>query len=75
MSLAPEKSGHLHQSTPRTLLPFSNVCIGDCFSGHMVTLEIKGEIASLVNGCTQGLLPLIICNANKGPFVPSKSTY
>lgn len=38
-------------------------------------MEIKEEIASLVIGNTQGLLPLIICNANKSPFMPSKSNY
>lgn len=39
----------------------------------MATVEIKEEIASLVNGHTHGLLLLIICNTNKGPFVPSKA--
>lgn len=38
-------------------------------------MEIKEEIASLVNGHTHGLLHLIICNANKGPFVSSKIKY
>lgn len=49
-SFASEKPGHLHWSTPRTQLPSSNICIGDYFSGHVVTMEIKEEIASLVNG-------------------------
>lgn len=74
-SFASEKSGHLHQSTPGTQLPSSDICIADYFSCHVVTVEIKEEIASLVNGHTHGLLPLIICNTNKGPFVPSKSNY
>lgn len=67
-SLASEKPGHLHQSTPRTQLPPLNICIGDYFSGHVITMEIKEEIASLVNGRTHGLLHLIICNANKAPL-------
>lgn len=31
-------------------------------------MEIKEEIASLVNGRTHGLLHLIMCNANKAPL-------
>lgn len=67
-SLASEKPGHLHRSTPTMPLPPSNICIGDYFSGHVITMEIKEEIASLVNGRTHGLLHLIICNANKSPL-------
>lgn len=74
-SFASEKSGHLHRSILGIQLPSSNICIADYFSGHVVTVEIKEEIASLVNGHRHGLLPLIICNTNKGPFVPSESNY
>lgn len=58
----------MRRSTPTTLLPPLNICTGDYLSGHVITMEIKEEIASLVNGRTHGLLHLIICNANKAPL-------